>query len=102
MDYHYDGTFQAYYKYQVTPTDITNGYITLPDNIIGAVDIFSLGAAYGAGYLFNIRYQIALNDLYTLTSVSLVPYYMAMQNLALLQPQQWTRFLLVAIFQEDY
>jgi hypothetical protein len=34
--------------------------------------------------LFNIRYQIALNDLYTLTSVSMVPYYMVMEHLALI------------------
>ncbi len=31
--------------------------------------------------MFNIRYQIALNDLYQLTTVSLLPYYMAMQHL---------------------
>jgi hypothetical protein len=35
--------------------------------------------------LFNIRYQIALNDLYTLTNVSLVPYYQVMEHIALLQ-----------------
>jgi hypothetical protein len=34
--------------------------------------------------MFNIRYQIALNDLYTLTSVSMVPYYMVMEHLALI------------------
>jgi len=35
--------------------------------------------------MFNIRYQIALNDLYTLTSVSMVPYFMVMQHLSLIQ-----------------
>ena len=35
--------------------------------------------------MFNIRYQIALNDLYTLTSVSMVPYYMSMTHLQLLE-----------------
>ena len=35
--------------------------------------------------MFNIRYQIALNDLYTLTSVSMVPYYMAMQHIQFLE-----------------
>lgn len=85
FDYHYDGTELAYYKYQVTETDRTNGYITLPDNILGAVDIFDVGDQYGVQNMFNIRYQIALNDLYTLTSVSLVPYHMAMTHLSLLQ-----------------
>ena len=34
--------------------------------------------------MFNIRYQIALNDLYTLTAYSMIPYYMAMQHLGLI------------------
>jgi hypothetical protein len=84
-DYHYDGTYLQYYKYAATANDCTNGYITLPDNVIGAVDIFDGGASYGSADMFNIRYQIALNDLYTLTSVSLVPYYMAMSHIAQLE-----------------
>lgn len=82
-DYHFDGSEMTYYKHQVTQTDKDNKYITLPENIIGAVNIFSIGdPSIRADDIFNIRYQIALNDLYTLTSVSLVPYYMAMQHLA--------------------
>ena len=85
-DYHFDGTEKIYYKHQITSTDRTNKYITLPDNIIGAVNLFSIGdPSIRSDDLFNIRYQIALNDLYTLTSVSLVPYYMAMQHLAVIQ-----------------
>lgn len=62
------------------------GYVTLPENIIGAINIYPVGdPAIRAGDLFNIRYQIALNDLYTLTSVSMVPYYMAMQHISLIQ-----------------
>jgi hypothetical protein len=84
-DYHFDGTEKIYYKHQVTSTDITNKYITLPENIIGAVNIFSPGDALNTNNLFNIRYQIALNDLYTLTSVSMVPYYMAMQHIQVIE-----------------
>lgn len=84
-DYHFDGTEKVYYKHQVTAEDIANKYITLPENIIGAVKIFSLGGAMNVNNLFNIRYQVALNDLYTLTSVSMVPYYMAMTHIALLE-----------------
>ena len=74
-DYHFDATERTYYKHQVTDADKVNKYITLPENIIGAVSIFSIGdPSVRADDLFNIRYQIALNDLYTLTSVSLVPY----------------------------
>jgi hypothetical protein len=84
-DYHFDGTDKTYYKWQITPTDIANKYITLPDNIIGAVNIFDVGAALNTNNLFNIRYQIALNDLYTLTSVSMVPYVMALTHIQFLE-----------------
>ena len=83
-DYHFDGSDRIYYKHQVTSDDVTNKYITLPENIIGAVKVFQIGdPSIRADDLFNIRYQIALNDLYTLTNVSLVPYYMVMEHLAL-------------------
>ena len=99
-DFHSEGTFETLYKYVLTATDISNGYITLPDNIIGAVDIFDIGSAYNIYNMFNIRYQIALNDLYTLTNVSMVPYFMAMQHISVLeellvgkQPLRYNRHL---------
>jgi len=84
-DYHFDGMEKVYYKYQVTQTDIYNRYITMPDNIRGVVNIFPIGEGLNTNNLFNIRYQIALNDLYTLTSVSMVPYYMALQHVQFLE-----------------
>lgn len=84
-DYHFDGTQKMYYRYVVTPTDKTNKYITLPDNVIGAVNLFPIGQGLNTNNLFNIRYQIALNDLYTLTSVSMVPYYMALTHVQFLE-----------------
>ena len=84
-EYHFDGNEKVYYKHIITDSDKTNKYITLPDNIIGAVRIFDLGTALGTNNMFNIRYQIALNDLYTLTSVSMIPYYMAMSHIQMLE-----------------
>jgi hypothetical protein len=85
-DYHFDGTEKIYYKHQVTQDTITNKTITIPENIIGVINLFPVGdPAVSSDDLFNIRYQIALNDLYTLTSVSMVPYYMAMEHIAFLQ-----------------
>jgi hypothetical protein len=84
-DYHFDGTEKIYYKHQVTQQDIDNQYITLPENIIGAVSIFNVDdPSIANADIFNLRYQIALNDIHTLTSVSMVPYYMAMEKLALI------------------
>ncbi len=84
-DYHFDGTEKIYYKHQVTDADKANKYITLPENIIGAVRVFPIGdPSIRSDDMFNIRYQIALNDLYSLTAYSMIPYYMAMEHLALI------------------
>lgn len=83
-DYHFDGSEKIYYKHQVSDADKENKFIVLPENIIGAVSVFPIGdPIVRSDDLFNIRYQIALNDLYTLTSVSMVPYYMVMEHLSL-------------------
>lgn len=76
---------------------VGDGSILLPENIIGAVSIFNIGdPSIRSDDMFNIRYQIALNDLYTLTNVTLLPYYMAMEHLALitemLVPQALIRY----------
>jgi hypothetical protein len=84
-DYHFDGTEKMYYKHQITSEDKTNKYITIPENIIGAVSLFPLSSGLSTSDMFNIRYQIALNDLYTLTNSTVVPFYMTMQHLAVLE-----------------
>jgi hypothetical protein len=85
-DYHFDGSEKVYYKHQITQEDINNKYIVMPDNINGVVNIFDSGMAMSSqGNMFNIRYQIALNDLYTLTSQSMLPYYMAFSHVQLLE-----------------
>lgn len=86
-DYHFDGSEKIYYKHQLTAQDITNQYITLPENIFGVVQIFDISSALGTSStdMFSITYQIALNDLWTFMSSSMVPYYMTMQHLRLLE-----------------
>lgn len=84
-DYHFDGAEKLYYKHAITAEDKNNKYIIMPENIIGVVNLFSIAdPSIRSDDLFNIRYQIALNDLYTLTSVSMVPYFLVMENLALI------------------
>jgi hypothetical protein len=80
-DYHFDGSERVYYKHIITEQNASDKYITLPENIIGAVRIFNIGDPMVSNNLFDIRYQIALNDLYTLTSVSMIPYYMMFQHI---------------------
>ena len=85
LDFFYDGSEKTYYGYRITQNDINNQYITLPDNFVGAVSIFDLGSMYGTGDMFNITYQIALNDLWNLTNFDMTPYYMAMTHIRVLQ-----------------
>jgi hypothetical protein len=84
-DYHFDGSEKIYFKYPVTAQTKIDRYVPMPENVIGVVNLFPIGQALNTNNLFNIRYQIALNDLYTLTSVSMVPYYMAMTHVQFLE-----------------
>ena len=84
-DFHYDGIEQQFYKWEVTQADKDNRYLTVPDNIVGVVDLFDIGDATSTNNLFNIRYQIALNDLYDLSRYELVPYYMNFQNIRMIE-----------------
>lgn len=82
-DYHFDGTEKVYLAHSVTEEDKTNRYLTIPEAVIGVVNIFDIGDSYSTNNLFNIRYQIALNDLFAFNYGPFAPYYMALQNVAL-------------------
>ena len=84
-DYHYDGTQHLYLPYAVTQPDIDNRYVTLPENIIGVTRIFDVNDSYGAMNLFNIRYQLHLNELFNISSVSVTPYVVAMRHIEFLE-----------------
>lgn len=84
-DYHFDGAEQTYYKYQVTDLDKANGYIDLPENIIGVVDLFDIGDSMMTNNMFNVRYQFMMNFINEITSMRVVPYVMSMQYLQLLE-----------------
>lgn len=61
------------------------GWIPIPENIISVTNVFDMGSAFNTNYLFSTTYQFFLNDIYSLTSSSLAPYYMAMQHVSLMQ-----------------
>jgi len=82
-DYHYDGTQKVYLAHQVTQTDRDNKYLSIPETVIGVINIFDIGDSYSTNNLFNLRYQIALNDLFAFNYGPFAPYYMALQNVAL-------------------
>ena len=108
--YHYDGIERMYLKHQITQAEldrgITNsttsvtdkvdsgisadwlegkGFIPVPDTIVSVVKVFPLTDTGGGGNLFDVRYQLRLNDLYDFSSTSVMHYQQTMQHLDFLE-----------------
>jgi hypothetical protein len=93
--YHYDAIRRTYLKYQYTQTDkdriTTNtsesvtknsvttswkegsGFIVVPESVISVINIFPFSSK-GSLNLFDVRYQLRLNDLYDFSSTSIINY----------------------------
>ena len=66
-DYHFDGTERIIKSFEVTQTIKDNKQLDLSGEdpeIIGVTRIFDIGDSTQSSNLFNIRYQIHLNDLH--------------------------------------
>jgi hypothetical protein len=96
QDYHYDGSQKVYYVHALTQEDIDNQYLdlspgNLQDNannqtyILGVTRIFPIQDSQATVNMFDLRYQLRLNELYDFTSASYVNYTMTMQHLRSLE-----------------
>lgn len=84
-DFHYDAVERVLLKHQVTAQNIADGYIDIPDAVIGVTNIFPFtDSASNTSNLFSAVYQLRLNDLYDLTSTSILYYTQTMQYISLL------------------
>ena len=82
-DYHFDGTERIIKSFEVTQTIKDNKQLDLSGEdpeIIGVTRIFDIGDSTQSSNLFNIRYQIHLNDLFDFTSTTYLPYVTAMRH----------------------
>ena len=61
-----------------------NRYVVIPDYVYGITKILGIGQASSSKNIFDLQYQLRLNDLYDLTSTSLIYYKTVMGHLALL------------------
>lgn len=85
-DYHYNGSQLVYLKHQITAQDKENGYITLPQKLLGISKVFPFDTSISTGTgMFNVQYQFVLNNLTDLTSYNLQHYYMTMQHIEFMQ-----------------
>ena len=107
--YHYDGVEKMYLKHKITQDTIdrcrTNAttsatdkvdssvsasfeegknFIPVPDSIVSITQIFPFSNAQ-TNSMFDILYQLRLNDLYDFSSTSIIHYQMTMQQLDLLE-----------------
>jgi hypothetical protein len=68
----------------ITLREYDKKYIDIPDHVYGVTKILSMGQASSSKNIFDLQYQLRLNDLYDLTSTSLIYYKTVMGHLALL------------------
>jgi len=59
-------------------------YIDLPDAVYGIAEIMTIGQSSSSKNMFDLQYQLRLNDLYDMTSTSLIYFKTVMQHLDLL------------------
>ena len=85
-DYHYDGSQMIYLKHQLTQDEIDQGYVELPQNILGVTRVFDLSSSISTGTgMFNVQYQFVLNNLEDITGYNIQHYYMSLSHLQFLQ-----------------
>ena len=104
VQYHYDGIRRTYLKYKLTAEDKTrlkapiptsesvtqegvtttwyeaNNYLVIPETVISVINIFPYSDKANMN-MFDVRYQLRLNDLYDFASTSIINYDMVLRHL---------------------
>ena len=84
-EFHFDAVEKVYLKHQVTANNKSEQYITLNDNITSVTRVLPFSSKATGFYLFDIRYQILLNDLYSIQNTDLIYYSMVKTQVQLIQ-----------------
>ena len=108
--YHYDGIEKMYLKHLITSDEVTRArsdastsatdtadssitatwkegknFIPIPSAVVSVVQVFPFTDTGGGSNMFDIRYQLRLNDLFDLSSTSVIQYEMTMNNIDFLE-----------------
>ena len=108
-EFHYNGVEKVFLKHQFTAADLSRGvantsattatdiadnsvtagwieqknFIPVPSTVLSVVRVFPFDDS-STNNLFDVRYQLRLNDLYDFSSTSVMHYKMTMQHIDLL------------------
>ena len=108
-EYHYDGSIKCYLKHKITEAEkttfLTNethtedvagthafsgqtvleqqNYIVMPEFVLSVVNIFPFNDKHNLN-MFDLRYQLRLNDIYDLTSTNILYYEMVQQHIQMM------------------
>ena len=96
QDYHFDGLQKIYFIKRLDQTDITNQYVNLDPSltrdssnnsteIVGVTRVFPITDSQVTVNMFDLRYQLRLNELYDFTSASYINYTLTQQHLRSLE-----------------
>lgn len=85
-EYHSDGQQRTFLKHQITAEDLANKYITVSDSVLSVNRLFPIAGSSTGRDMFNVQYQMYLNDLaFMNTFMGDLAYYKQMnQHLSLL------------------
>ena len=103
--YHYDGVERMYLKHEITQSEIDraktdasatatakvdnsitatwkegNNFIPVPDSVLAVVKVFDFSDKHSLN-MFDVRYQLRLNDLHDFSSESIIHYEMTLRHL---------------------
>mgnify|MGYP003113598815 CR=1 FL=1 len=78
--YHYDGIRRTYLKYKLTAWNEDKNYLIVPESVVSIINIFPFSNK-GNLNLFDVRYQLRLNDLYDFSSTSIINYDVVLRHL---------------------
>jgi hypothetical protein len=94
QDYHFDGMQKVYYIHHVTEEDIQNKYLDMSNvtdtsnnttTVLGVTRIFPVQDSQATINMFDLRYQLRLNELYDFTSASYINFTLTQQHLRSLE-----------------
>jgi hypothetical protein len=85
-EYYFDGIEKVYLKHQLKQEDIDNRYIELPSHVWAVNRVFPYPTSSSSSQLniFDLQYQLRMNDLRDLTSTSMIYYQQVMSHISLI------------------